>query len=136
MSIKLDWENIWISVKKYRIVFIAIGLLILIGFFLWLFSTIDTWWFWRGVKKDKQVIANHIQNVANLQKEISNLEAHKAAEMERARLEAERLLADQNATNAQRANTNAALEKMNEAINTNRGNVNAADIDKLLEQLK
>lgn len=139
MPLKLDFESIGTSFKnffaKYKIWIIGIALLLVLAVIASFFSGVGDWWFNRGVKKDKQVIANHIQNAANIQKEIANLELQKAAEVEGAKMEANRLAEDQNATNAQREITNRQIENINKAINANRGNVNADDIQKLLDQL-
>lgn len=131
-----DWESIGASLKPYRIWIVIVGLIAILGFVLWMMDCGGQWWTQRQIGKGKAEIANSINQAANIKKEISNLETQYAVEIEKAKQAANQYDADRHATDQQRANTNQQLENMNRAINANRGNVTAQDIDKLLDQLK
>lgn len=138
---KIDWENVQKSVfgpaYPYRkIIAISIACLILLGFLLWMFAGIDEWFFERSVRKDQEGIKTEVNALVETEKQIANLEVQREIHKERIQEAANGFAGAINATDQQSAVINAAVNQMQQAANANRGNVNTADFDKLLEDLR
>jgi len=133
---KLDFESIYTSLKPYRLVIIAGALFLVLLVFGWMFTGLGDWWFGHGVKKDKEEIKKEVNQLANIDKEIANLATKREIQKEKIKEAANGFAESVNATDQARAVTNQAIANMVNASAANQGNVNASDLDGLLDRLK
>lgn len=127
--------TIWDRVKPYKrwLIYAGLGIL-LIAIVLFLYDCGSDYFFDRRIEKTKANVnaaltaANQVGANINAEKQT---EKQIIANVEKAVAEH---LGSVNATDAQRANVNAAIEKMKEAANQNK-NVNAADVEAAMKDL-
>lgn len=117
---KVDWENIWISVKRNKnILLIIVGIIVLLLLFGYLFTSCGNWFDERFIRKTEENI-NAAQNVANqINGNLANLSienAIKANEVERQAIEHN---AAKNASNQAQTQTNDALGNVDAVENGN-----------------
>lgn len=132
----MTFEAIVSFAKKYRNYLIAGALLlVLIGVSLWIWQATSNWWFNRDLEKKKANVNAALLEVNQLQ---SNADASKVIAnriIENVNIATQELANATNATDAQRERTNQAIANMQKAANQNR-NVNAAELEKILEGIK
>ncbi len=125
--------TIWAQILVHRrlIAIVAaclVGLLLL----LYLFAGIDSCNFNRGQNTRKEAVNSAIEKIKSIETNINSERALANQLVEQIKVDTKEHQVAVNATDAQRANTNAAIRRMNEERNANR-NVNAAELEKLLE---
>lgn len=135
--LKLNWGAIGESILAHKkIIAIVVGLAILLFVIMWMFAGLDEWWFGRGVRKDKEGIKTEVNALVETEKQIANLEVQREIQKERIQEAANGYAGAINATDQQSNTIATAVNQMQQAVNANRGNVNTADFDKLLEDLR
>lgn len=134
---KLNWEGIWESVVAHKkIIGIVIGLIVLLIVMMWMFAGLDEWLFNRSVRKDKEGIKQEVNALVEIEKEIANLETKREVQKERIQEATNGYAGAVNATDQQSKVIEAAVNKMQQAAESNKGNVNQAEFDRLLEDLR
>ena len=129
------FDKAW-GILKMKPVYIGLGLLVLLGAVLFTIKKVSDWNFSRGVKHDKQAIANQVAEIANTQAEIANLSVKKAEQVANVAKDTQALLDAANASQQARNATNGALSNLAAAVNANRSvDVSAIDIQRKLDEL-
>jgi uncharacterized membrane protein affecting hemolysin expression len=122
--IKLDWEAIF----KSRILWIAVGLVVLIVVVAFTIDRCDTWRENRGIAKDKKVIANLANEIANQSANINAMAANRDEKIGELHVLTDNLANASNADAQARAEADQAIANLEKARNSN-SNVNAAAQD-------
>lgn len=130
--------NIWppYTTQVWKIIGGCVGGLIVLGFVLFTFDKCGTWRENRSTKKDKEKIANTVNEIANISNQISNLEIQKAEKQGELKRDVEILANQTFGLEEAKKETNAALSNFNKALQAN-SNVNATaeDFRRILEKL-
>jgi chromosome segregation ATPase len=136
--IRPNWSGIWESVVAYKTVFIAIGLLVVLALVAAYISYCGSnWSFNRGIRKEKEAIANKTAEIANKTTRIDELKQERDQDVGELKVLTNNLananVADENA----RAEVNRAVANLAKAVNAN-SNVNATveDVNRKLDQLE
>jgi hypothetical protein len=127
------WER---AIANKRWIIYAVLALVLIGTGLFIWQSVDTYIFNRGVKKDKAAIANKINEIANVTANINAMQANRAEKVGELR-ELTNVYVDASNADAQaKAEANRALSNLATVVNSN-SNVNASadDLQKKLDKL-
>lgn len=103
----------------------------------WIFAGISDWSFVRGVEKKKREVNAKVEQIANIQTQITELEKEKATTQGELNRDMEELQRNVYGLEEAKAETNAALANFNRAVNSN-SNVNATaeDLKRVLEKLE
>lgn len=118
-----------------KVTAVGVGLLIVIGLVAFAFESCGDWRFGREIDRKKANVNAAIDQVKAIN---ANIAAEKKAEAEalaNVKVAADDYLEATNATDGAREAVNASVERMKQAANTNRGNVNAADVENALRGL-
>lgn len=110
--------------------------IVLIGAALYMTDCGSTWSFNRGVKKDKEAIANKVDEIKTIESQISELEQQKAEKTGELERDVEEYQRNVFGRDEAKAETNRALANFNAAVNSN-SNVDrtAEDLKRILEKL-
>lgn len=121
--------------KTWKIIGICFAALALLALVLFTMDRCGSYRFGRDIDKRKANVNAALSNIANIQAQKSELEKQEAVEKERVRIEIENLANAVNATDAQRLETNKALENLNAARNGNAMNVTVQELEEKLRKL-
>jgi hypothetical protein len=135
--VKIDWSAVWESMVKHKFWLTIIGLALLLLFVAgYLTQCGGNWMFWRGVKKDKQAIANQMQQADAVRSEIGNLQNVNAQIQTNINADTQALANQVYGREEIKAQTDQALANYQKAVNAN-SNVDKAaeDLNRVLEKL-
>ncbi len=127
--------TIWTQILVHkRLIGIALACIVGLLLLLYLFAGIDSCNFNRGQNTRKEAVNAALEEIKVIESNI-NAEKLKANQLiEQIKVDTKEHQVAVNASDAQKANTDAAIKRMEEARNANR-NVNAADLERILNEL-
>ena len=125
-------QSFW---QKYRFWIILGGCVLALILIAGLFSWGSNWWFWRGVENDKEAIKEELANIKVAEETIANLKIDIAVAKERVAEGTNNYANAVNATDAAKAQTNAALANLQQAKDANAINVSVAELERKLDAL-
>lgn len=123
--------------KVWRIIGICAGALFVLGLVLFTMDKCSSYFTNRDIEKRKANVNAILSNIQAIETgKIAATKEELAAEKAKAELETEDLLEAANATDAARAETNAALTNLNAARNANTTNSSVKDLEDALRRLE
>lgn len=134
---KLDYSAIWESAMAHKKLWVIVALAaILIISAMYMTDCGSNWSFNRGVNKQKQVIANNLDQIRAANAQIANLEQQKAAAQANINAAVQDYQKATYGLDNAKTETNQALANLNSAIKSN-SNIDrsADDVLKALEKL-
>jgi hypothetical protein len=125
------------SPKVWKIIAACAGAIVLLALILFASSRISNYWTDRGIRKDKEKIANTVAEISNVKGQISELQQKEAELRGELGRDVETLQNNVYGHETAKGETNKALANYNAAVRSN-SNVNATaeDLLKALERIK